>query len=275
MSLSRGRREPASCAGAAEARRRRLPVRPEAHPVRLPGRKRRPEPAPRPVRRGRARGSVVVMTRLERDRRRAAKGLEVGDHAEDFLIGEADRRLVDDGHPRIESRHDEFLGFVYRLGEVLDIAQAGDAGLRADIDPREVGEPERPLRLTDRVAGQAQSLAVHDLAAHLDHVGRGQVGSDHSLLRRQHFLLRHHLADIRIERRRREDESADPDRVRDRHAALARSSVSLKSGLSCRLVIQNTKPIRRKNRRTVTETTRVAKPMVGVNASTEVSRTTP
>ena len=35
-------------------------------------------------------------------------------------------------------------GFVHRLGEVLDVAQARDAGLRADIDPREVGEPERP-----------------------------------------------------------------------------------------------------------------------------------
>ena len=181
-----------------------LPVRPEAQSARLPGRKPRPE-------RRRARGSVVVMARLKRDRRRAAKGLEVGDHAEDLLIGEADRRLVDDGHARIESRHDEVLGFVNRLGEVLDIAQARHAGLRADIDIREVGEPERALRLADRVAGKAESLAVHDLAAHLGHVGRGQVGSDHSLLRRQNFLLRHHLADIGIERRRREDENADPD----------------------------------------------------------------
>ena len=48
-----------------------------------------------------------------------------------------------------------------------------------------------------------------------------------------------------------------------------------KSGRSCRLVIQNTKPIRRKNTSTVTETTFVAKPSVGVNASTEVSRMTP
>ena len=121
------------------------------------------------------RGSVVVMTRLERDRWRAAKSLEVGDHAEDLLIGEADRRLVDDRHARIESRHDEVVGFVQRLGEVLDLAQARDAALRAGIDPVEVGEPERP-RLADRVAGQAESLAVHDLAADLDHVGCGQVG---------------------------------------------------------------------------------------------------
>ena len=35
---------------------------------------------------------------------------------------------------------------------------------RATGDPREVGEPERP-GLADRVAGQAQSLALHDLAA--------------------------------------------------------------------------------------------------------------
>jgi hypothetical protein len=40
-------------------------------------------------------------------------------------------------------------------------------------------------------------------------------------------------------------------------------------------VIQNTKPIKAKNKITVTETTRVAKPMVGVNASAEVSRMTP
>ena len=47
------------------------------------------------------------------------------------------------------------------------------------------------------------------------------------------------------------------------------------SGRSCRLVIQNTKPIRRKNASTVTDTTWVAKPRVGVNASAEVSRMTP
>ena len=47
---------------------------------------------------------------------------------------------------------------------------------RADSDALEIGEPQRP-RLADRVAGKAESLAVHDLAAHLDHVGRGQVGS--------------------------------------------------------------------------------------------------
>ena len=48
-----------------------------------------------------------------------------------------------------------------------------------------------------------------------------------------------------------------------------------KSGRSCRLAIQNTKPIRRKNTSTVTETTCVAKPSVGVNASGEWSRMTP
>ena len=40
------------------------------------------------------RGAVVVVFRLQRDRRRAAKSLEGRDHAEDLLIGEADRRLV-------------------------------------------------------------------------------------------------------------------------------------------------------------------------------------
>ena len=93
---------------------------------------------------------------------------------------------------------DEGGRFVHRLGEVLDIAQARDAGLRADIDAREVGEPERP-GLADRVAGQAESLALHDLAADLDHVGRGQVACQGRLLGRLHFLLRHHLADVGIE----------------------------------------------------------------------------
>jgi hypothetical protein len=40
-------------------------------------------------------------------------------------------------------------------------------------------------------------------------------------------------------------------------------------------VIQNTTPIRRKNSSTVTETTDVAKPRVGVKASAELSRMTP
>ena len=156
------------------------------------------------------------MTSLERNRRRATKSLEVGDHAEDLLIVEANRRLIDDGHPRIESWHNEGVGLVDGLGEVLDVAQAGDAGLRADIDSIEVGEPERPC-LTDRMAGKTEALAIHDLAAHLDHIGCGQVSSDHSLLRRLNFLLRHHLADVCIERRRRDDQNADSDRVRDRH----------------------------------------------------------
>ena len=79
---------------------------------------------------------VVGVTRLERDRRRAAKGLEVRHHAEDLLIGQANRRPVDGGHPRIESRHDEAVRFVHRLGEVLDIAQARDAA-----PPREWRRP--------------------------------------------------------------------------------------------------------------------------------------
>ena len=94
------------------------------------------------------------MSRLQRDGRRAAKSLEGRDHAEDLLIGETDRRLVDGRHRRRESRHDEGGGLVHRLGEVLDIAQARDAGLRPGTDSREVGEPERP-GLADRVAGEA------------------------------------------------------------------------------------------------------------------------
>ena len=102
-----------------------------------------------------AAAAAVAVRRLQRDRRRAAKSLEVRDHAEDLLIGEADRRLVDRGHRRRESRHDEGVGFVHRLGEVLDIAQARDAALRAGADPLEVGEPERP-GLADRVAGRGR-----------------------------------------------------------------------------------------------------------------------
>ena len=47
---------------------------------------------------------LVAVFRLQRDSRRAAKRLEVRDHAEDLLIGEADRRLVDWGHRRRKSR---------------------------------------------------------------------------------------------------------------------------------------------------------------------------
>ena len=131
-------------------------------------------------RRRRARGGrrgVVAVTRLQRDRRRAAKGLEVRDHAEDLLIGKANRRPVDGGHPRIESRHDEGVRFVQRLGEVVERAQARDALRRATGDSREVGEPERS-GLADRVAGPAQALTLRDLAADLDHLWRGEVGSD-------------------------------------------------------------------------------------------------
>ena len=117
------------------------------------------------------------------------------------------------------------LGLVHRLGEVLDIAQARDAALRAGVDPREVGEPERPA-LADRVAGKAESLAVHDLAADRDHVGRGQIALISNLLRRLNFVLRHHLADIGIERGRREDESADSGDERNRHDNLVRPLMS-------------------------------------------------
>ena len=171
------------------------------------------------------RRGVVAVTRLERDRRRAAKGLEVRDHAEDLLIGQANRRPVDSGHPRIESRHDEGVRFVHRLGEVVDIAQARDALRRATGDPREVGEPKRP-GLADRVAGPAQALSLRDPAANLHHFGRGEVGADDDLLGRLNFALRHHLADVAIERGGREDESADSGAVRNRHDSPVRPSMS-------------------------------------------------
>src|SRR5688500_2911454 len=49
----------------------------------------------------RARWRVVAVARVQRDRRRAAKRLERRDHRQDFLIGEANRGLVDDRHSRI------------------------------------------------------------------------------------------------------------------------------------------------------------------------------
>ena len=258
-----------------------MPPSPSVAPGGVAARRRRRRGSRRPARCGRA--AVVVVLRLQRDRRRAAKRLEVRDHAEDLLIGEADRRLVDRGHRRRESRHDEGGRFVHRLGEVLDIAQARDAGLRADIDPREVGEPERP-GLADRVAGQAESLALHDLAADLDHVGRGQVACQRRSPGRLHFLLRHHLADIGIEPGRREDEGADPDDERDPHdVRLVPSLRRLHLGGPAARNRAGRAGSRSRTRRrsggrtasTVTETTFVAKPRVGVNASTDWSRMTP
>src|ERR671913_1378986 len=100
----------------------------------------------------RSRAGVVLMLRLERHRRGAAKRLQVRDHAEDLLIGETDWRLVDGGHPRIESRHDECVRFVQRLRQVLDVAQARDSALRADTDAIQIGEPQRAT-LAPGVAG--------------------------------------------------------------------------------------------------------------------------
>ena len=168
----------------------------------------------RPARRGRA--AVIAMNRLERDRRCTAKSLEGRDHAEDLLIGEADRRLIDGWHRRRESGHDEGGGFVHRLGQVLDVAQPRDSVFRLSTDAPEVGEPERAA-LADRMAGQTDSFALHDFAADLDHVGRGHVASQRGLLRSLHFLLRHHLADVGIEPGRRDHKSADPEHERDPH----------------------------------------------------------
>ena len=63
---------------------------------------------------------------------------------------------------------------------------------------------------------------------------------------------------------------------RDRAGAMMCAGLpTSKSGRSCRLASQKTNPIRTKNISTVTETTCVAKPRVGVKASGEVSRMTP
>jgi hypothetical protein len=208
--------------------------------------------------------------RLERDVRRAAQRLQLRDDAEDFVVGEAERRLVHRRHRRREPGHDEGGGLVERLRQVLDVAQPGDAGLGPIADARQIGEAQRPA-LADGVAGETDAFAVHDLAPDLGHVRGGHVAGQHGVLRRLHLLLRHHLADVGVEARGREHEAADADDVRDSHDSARRS----KSGRSCRLEIQNTTPIRRKNRSTVADTTCVAKPSVGVKASGERSRMTP
>ena len=156
-----------------------------------------------------ARAGVVAVSRLERDRRRPAERLERRDHAEDLLIGQADRRFVDGGHSRIEAFDDVGVRFVHRLSHVVDVAHSRNAGRCAHGDSVEIGEPERPA-LANRVAGAAESLAFHDLATDLGHVVGGHVASQDGLLRRLHLLLRHQLADPGIEGGRREDQCADP-----------------------------------------------------------------
>ena len=244
------------------------------------------------------RAAVVVMLGLERDRRRAAKRLQIRNDAKNLLIVEADRRLVDGRHRWRKSLYDVGGRFVHRLGEVLDVAQPRYPRLRPAVDPGEIGESKRSGGLPDRVAREAESFGFHDLPADHGHVGRGHIASNGGIHRRLHFLLRHHLPDVGIEPRGREDESADSDDVRHPHEASSGFGLCVpatrrggvgdggpepsgtrvrrsKSGLSCRLEIQNTTPIRRKNMSTVADTTFVAKPSVGVNASTDRSRTTP
>ena len=92
----------------------------------------------------------------------------------------------------------------------------------APIPPRS-GNRSAPVLPTVWQVRQT-SLALHDPAADLDHVGRGHLASESRLLGRLHFFLRHHLADIGIEPGRREDERADPDGVRDRHTHRGTSS---------------------------------------------------
>ena len=135
-------------------------------------------------RRLRARRSVVVMARFQRHCRRTAKRLQVRDDAEDLLIGQANRGLVDRRHPRIESRHDEGVRLVERLREIIDVAVSRLARLRPVANPVQVREAQRPTGLPNRVAREAEPLAVHDLATDHDHVGGRQVGSNHGLLRR-------------------------------------------------------------------------------------------
>src|SRR5688572_2612249 len=92
----------------------------------------------------RARWSVVAVARLERYRGRPAETLQRRDDAEDFLIGEANRRLVDHRHSRVEAGDDEGVGCIQRLREVLDIVQAGHARRRAGRNAIEIWKPQRP-----------------------------------------------------------------------------------------------------------------------------------
>jgi hypothetical protein len=148
----------------------------------------------------------------------AAQRLQVRDDAEDLRIGQADRRLVDRGHPGIESRHDEGVGLVHRLREVLDVAEARLTSFRANGDVGQIREAIRPFGLPDRVAREAEALPFHDLATHLRHLWRAQVCLEHDLRRRLHFLLRHHLADVHVKAGRGDHQRADTDQDGDGHA---------------------------------------------------------
>src|SRR3712207_8938515 len=71
-------------------------------------------------------------------------------------------------------------------------SQAGDALPGASGHAREVRKAKRP-RSADRVTGETEALAVHDLAANRDHVGRGQVRSEEhtsELQSRQYLVCR-------------------------------------------------------------------------------------
>ncbi len=171
--------------------------------------------------------------------------------------------------------------------------------------PARSGNRSAPVRPT-RVAGKAESLGVHDLAADRDHLVRGQVRWDHNRRRRRQRLRSEAPSGRRSHRTRSSRGRGAPMRATtgivmtawsalpcamrrlaadpSRHQAPCHRPCAALSplparahtrGRSCRLVIQNTKPISRKNASTVTETTDVAKPRVGVKASAEVSRMTP
>src|SRR5258706_14954751 len=103
---------------------------------------------------------------LQRDRRFAALALEPGDHRVQLLVGEADRRLVDRRHARIEAGYDECVRLAECLREVLELTQPGNAGLGALGDSGEVGEASR-FFAADRVTGRAKALAVSDLVTDL------------------------------------------------------------------------------------------------------------
>jgi hypothetical protein len=98
------------------------------------------------------------------------------------------------GIPGLNPGTMNFSGSYIDWAKYSDIAQAGDAGLRAGHRPprgREAGPRKRSLRLTERVAGEAESPCRSLTSCPpCDHVGGGQVGSITRLLWRQHFLLR-------------------------------------------------------------------------------------
>ena len=128
----------------------------------------------------------------------------------------------------------------------------------------------------------ADALAFEDPLADLHHFFHRHGFVELDDLRRPHLLLRNGLTDHGVDGRQADGQENQLQDDRDAlHDAITASegpsSVAASPWffLPERLESQKMNPIKAKKIRTVTETTLVAKPRVGVKASTEVSRMTP